>query len=102
MDKLAYIWKCRPAVDTLAWRDVVCEIDSASGCLQVAYYGDADFATDDVMLVHDVTMADDPSADVSAMLHSLPVEVQALFSRIRQIWVDKVEYGPTRESSAPL
>ena len=56
----------------------------------VAYYGDEDFAADECMLVHDVTMAEDPSADVTTMLHSLPVEVQSLFSRIRQVWVDKV------------
>ena len=58
--------------------------------VQVSYYGDADFATEDVMLVHDVNMADDPTVDVTAMLHSLPVEVQTLFSKLRKTWMEKV------------
>ncbi len=56
----------------------------------MSYYGDADFATEDVMLVHDVNMADDPTVDVTAMLHSLPVEVQTLFSKLRKTWMEKV------------
>ena len=42
------------------------------------------------MLVHDVNMADDPTVDVTAMLHSLPVEVQTLFSKLRKTWMEKV------------
>ena len=63
---------------------------------QVSYYGDADFATEDVMLVHDVNMADDPTVDVTAMLHSLPVEVQTLFSKLRKTWMEKVRVPVAR------
>ncbi len=72
-----------------------------SGQPPVSYYGDADFAAEDVMLVHDVTMADDPSVDVTAMLHALPVEVQSLFTRLRKVWMDKVRLPQPRPRGTP-